>query len=443
MKDKNMINSGMMVAIVGRANVGKSSIFNRLTGERKAVVCDEPGTTRDRVIGEVFWQDKSFWLMDTAGLLKTFSDRELKQSIEMQIENVIKEADLVLWVIDGQVGLLDEDWVVWQKLKRQQKKIILVVNKIDSLKKKNQAVSDRKIFLKENFFVSAKTGYGMGDLLDFLAAKAKDKDFFKIDPRDVAARLCIVGRPNVGKSTLTNSLCGYERMTVAERAGTTRDVGEVVMDFNDKKILLLDTAGLRAKGRASRVAIEKYSVLRAVRAMESAEVVVIVLDMVEGLTHQDMVILSMAQEMNKGLIIFANKWDLGQESQEEKDKFIDKLRWKLGWMWWVPVVFGSAKRKINLDILLEQVLKVKENYSAWFEDGALDELVKEMLESNNRFKVLGLTEIRQNRTNPPEFTVGLKKINKVRCEEEKMFKNYIREGFELYGVAIQLKFRED
>ena len=443
MNKKNQQYGGLMVALIGRANVGKSSLFNRLTGEKKSVVCDEPGTTRDRVISEVDWQGSYFWLMDTAGLLKRFGDEELKKSIDFQIDSVLKEADVVLWVVDGQTGIGEEDLAVWRKIKKMYKKVVLVVNKIDSLRKKEKALWDNNISLPNKFFVSAQNGLGIGDMLDYLCDLAGKKSFEKIDDREISAKICIVGRPNVGKSTLTNSLCGFKRMAVSDKAGTTRDVGEVMIKFKRKNILLLDTAGLRARGKASKVEIEKYSVIRAVKAMESAEVVVIVIEAIEGLTHQDMVIISMASEMNKGIVLLVNKWDLVDDDEKQRDRFLNRMRRKLGWMWWVPLVFGSAKDNKNLDILLEKVLEVTENYNCWLKKEVLEEFTKDIQAINARMKVIGLTNIEQVKTSPPRFVVDVKKIGLVRCEEEKMLKNLIREAFGLYGVSLQVRFRED
>ncbi len=440
-KEKNQ-NTGYMVALVGRANVGKSSIFNRLLGERRAVVCDEPGTTRDRVIGEVHWQGNSFWLMDTAGWWQTVDDKELRRSIESQIEGVVREVDLILWVIDGETGLTDADRRVWQRLKKWQNKIFLVVNKVDSGKKREKIQNEQIISLKK-FLVSAKTGLGMGDLLEDICLLSKEKQFHKVGRDDIAVKMCIVGRPNVGKSTLTNALCGFDRMAIGEQAGTTRDVGEVLIDFRRNKFLLLDTAGLRAKGKAGRVLAERYSVMRAVRAMESSDVVVVVLDAKEGLTHQDMVILSMAKEMSKGIVLLVNKWDLFADTAENRDLFLERLRRKLGWIWWVPVVFGSAKEKKNITELLTMVEKVGENYQSWFKTEVLDDLTKQMREDNPRLKVLELKSIVQTRTNPPEFAVDLGRIKTVRGEDERLIQNCLRQALELYGVLIQIKFGKD
>ncbi len=434
---------GLMVVLVGKTNVGKSSLFNRLSGEGKAVVCEEPGTTRDRVISEVVWQANSFWLMDTAGLLKGLGDEELKKSIEAQIDEVLEEADVLLWVVDGQQGIGEEDLAVWHRIKKMSKKVVLVVNKIDSHKKKELALQERKIALSEKYFVSAKNGLGIGDLLDYLVVCSQKKSFVKLDEKKFSTKMCIVGRPNVGKSTLTNNLCGFERMAVSNKAGTTRDVGEVVIEYGMEKILLMDTAGLRAKGKASKFEIEKYSVIRAIKAMEMADIVTVVIEAVEGLTHQDMVILSMASEMNKGIVLFVNKWDLVEDSEKQRDRFLEKLRRKLGWMWWIPLVFGSAKNKMNLNFLLEKVLDVNKNYTCWLNEEVLNNLVLDIKAADTRMKVIGLTDIKQTKTSPPRFAVGVKKIGLVRYEEERMLKNYIREAFGLYGISLQIRFWEN
>ena len=363
-----------VVAIVGRPNVGKSTLFNALAGEMISIVKDTPGVTRDRIYADVTWLDKSFTLIDTGGIEPDSGDIILSQMRE-QAQIAIDTADVIVFITDVQQGLVDSDAKVADMLRRSQKPVVLVVNKVDSVQKYMMDVYEfYNLGIGEPVAISAANRTGIGDMLDEIIREfPEDLD---AEEDDDIPKVAVVGKPNVGKSSLINKLLGEDRVIVSDIAGTTRDAVDAKVKWKDREYIFIDTAGLRRKGKIKEE-IERYSVIRTVTAVERADVVVVVIDATEGVTEQDAKIAGIAHERGKGVIIAVNKWDAVEKDDKTIYKHTNRIREVLAYMPYAELVFISAKTGQRLPKLFETIDAVIENQTLRIQTGVLNEILSE------------------------------------------------------------------
>ena len=339
-----------VVAIVGRPNVGKSTLFNVLAGEMISIVKDTPGVTRDRIYADVTWLDKEFTMIDTGGIEPESKDIILSQMRE-QAQIAIDTADVIIFVVDGKQGLTDSDNEVATMLRISQKPIVLAVNKVDNLKDEANAYEFYNLGIGNPFAISAGQGLGLGDLLDEVVSHFKD---YEKEEDDEFIRVAFVGRPNVGKSSLINKLLGEERSIVTDIAGTTRDAVDSYLETKEGKFVLVDTAGLRRKSKVKEE-IERYSVVRTLTAIERADVVVLMIDAEEGIADQDEKIIGYAHDMKKAIMVIVNKWDLIEKDDKTMDKYMNDYKMSLKFMQYAPFLFISALTGQRTHKLLQMI----------------------------------------------------------------------------------------
>lgn len=440
-----------IVAICGRTNVGKSTLFNRLIEKRQALVSDIEGTTRDCNLGLVRWNRKIFRLVDTAGLIdagfingRKKITTDIDSMSQQQALNYLSEAKLLLFIVDGKAGLTTEDRTLAKALRQHpdySKKTLLVVNKIDSGKWRTEALAFNKLGLGEPLTLSAQTGAGTGDLLDVVLAKiqaALDDD--AEDNKEIAARLCIVGKPNVGKSSLLNALLGYERVIVSDQPHTTRESQDTELEHNDKIIRLIDTAGISRHGHKGK-GLEKEGIAMSLQSLQRADIALLVLDISEGLTHQDAKMVEEIVERHKSLIIIANKWDKIEIKDQKHWK--ETVQGKLPFATWAPIIFISAKTgaKVNkiLDVALEVAAARKTEISETQLKKFLSRVVKVHLPAKGKgLKAPHIYEIAQKRYNPPAFTVRIGSRDDLHFSYVRFLENRLREQYDFIGTPVRM-----
>lgn len=431
-----------IVAIVGRPNVGKSTLFNRLVQKRQAIVDDVSGVTRDRHYGKSDWVGKEFTVIDTGGYI-IGSDDSFEVEIRKQVELAIEEANVILLVVDNQTGLTDMDKEVANLLRRSEKPVMLVVNKVDS----NKTLADSYEFYElgfEHFFnISAITGSGTGELLDEVV-KHFDETAYE-DPYEGLPRVAIVGRPNAGKSTLTNALLGEERNIVTDIAGTTRDSIETHYKKFGHEFVLIDTAGLRKKGKVSED-LEFYSVMRAVRVVEDSDVCVLVVDATRGIESQDLNILFLAQRNRKGLVILVNKWDLIDKETNTMKEFENKIKKKIEPFVDVPILFVSALTKQRVHKTVETIMMVNENRNRRIKTSKLNDLMLPIIEATPppaiKGKYIKIKYVTQLPTRTPQFAFFANLPQYVKEPYKRFIENQLRKNFDFTGVPIEIYFRQ-
>jgi GTPase len=430
-----------IVAIVGRPNVGKSTLFNRLLGERKAIVDDMPGVTRDRNYAHVDRFDLPFTLIDTGGFEPETPDRLLQQMREQSLL-AMNEADVVLFVMDGREGLTVADREVAQMLRRLNKPVFYVVNKVDGDKVEALATDFYALGVAEYFTISAAHNRGVGDLMDAVIAAFPPQGAAEED-EDVT-RIAVVGRPNVGKSSLVNRLLGFERSVANPEAGTTRDSIDTYFTSNKKRYLLIDTAGIRRKGRVS-LKIETYSVVDALRSIERADVVLIVINAEEGVTEQDTKIAGYAYEAGRGCVFVVNKWDTLTKDNATIGRFVDKIRTEFKYLAFAPIVFVSARTGQRLGKVMAEVDNVMAQYSKRVSTAELNRVFREAVEEHHaplargrRVKFYYATQVG---TKPPAFVVFTNQPDGIHFSYERYLTNRFREAFGFTGTPLHLMFR--
>ena len=426
-----------VVAIVGRPNVGKSTLFNVLAGERISIVQDTPGVTRDRIYAEVSWLDYNFTLIDTGGIEPDSGDIILSQMRE-QAQIAIDTADVIIFITDVRQGLVDADQKVADMLRRSKKPIILAVNKVDDFKKYMPDVYEfYNLGIGDPVPVSAASRLGIGDLLDEVA-KHFTQEMLE-EAEDDRPRIAIVGKPNVGKSSLINKLTGENRVIVSDIAGTTRDAIDTDIKYNGREYVFIDTAGLRRKNKIKEE-LERYSIIRAVTAVERADVVIIVIDATEGVTEQDAKIAGIAHERGKGIIIAVNKWDAIE------NKHTEKIRQILSFMPYAEILFISAKTGQRTGRIFETIDVVLENNSMRVATGVLNEIMAEAVAMQqpptDKGKRLKLYYITQAAVKPPTFVIFVNDKNLMHFSYTRYLENKIREAFGFKGTSLKFIIRE-
>ena len=421
-----------IVAIVGRPNVGKSTFFNRICGSRIAIESDIPKTTRDRIYGNADWCGKSFILVDTAGLFEKDRNDNLQEITKSAVETAIKEADKIIFLLDATDSVTSYDREIAKALHKSSKDIFLVVNKADNAKREVVTHELLSLGFKNPNFVSAISGRGIADFLDILTTDFSTAATSKSSEEII--NVAIVGRPNVGKSTLLNSISGKEFSIVNKSPGTTRDNVDALVDFAGKKIKFIDTAGIRRPGKIGRQ-IEKFSVIRALRAIKDSSVVIILLDGIEGITNQDAHLAGFAKERGKSIVLAINKIDIWQESiSGEKMAFLlDKLQLDLAFLPFVPVIFISAKIGSNLKIMLKKIVEIYNQRFIKIEDNQL----KEIMSIADRNKQLPqIIDFYQEKTNPVVFKLVCKNKNSFHFSHLRYLENVIRDEYPFFGTPI-------
>jgi len=429
-----------VVAIVGRPNVGKSTLFNRLIGGRKAIVEDVPGTTRDRLYGEAEWGRLSFTLIDTGGLEPSAEEGYLPL-IRRQVETALAEADVVLFLVDASGGITATDIEIADELRQAEKPVLLLANKADNDARRSAAVEFYELGLGDPIPISAYHDLGLAEVRDRLD-ELLPRHVGEAPP--VMLRLAVVGRPNVGKSMLVNAILGQERVIVSEEPGTTRDAVDTPFTYREKQVLLIDTAGIRRPGRVGR-GLEKYSVMRAREAIDRCDVGVVLIDGTQGVAAQDLHIAGHVAEAYKGLIIAINKWDLMEDTEERRQETATRVLRRLRFAPWAPLAFVSAKTGLNIDGLLELALEVGETRSLRVPTAEVNAAVREVVAARpppskgRRFlRVLYAT---QAEVRPPTFVLFLNDASLLHFSYQRYLENAIRRRFGFEGTAIRLVFR--
>jgi len=432
-----------VVAIVGRPNVGKSTLFNTLAGDKISIVQDTPGVTRDRIYADVNWLNYNFTIVDTGGIEPESNDIILK-SMREQAEIAISTADVIMFITDVRQGLVDADGKVADMLRRSGKPIVLVVNKVDSFEKFMPDVYEfYNLGLGEPMPVSAASQLGLGDMLDEVV-KYFDNSATN-DEEDERPRIAIIGKPNVGKSSIINKLLGEDRVIVSDIAGTTRDAVDTTIVRNDTEYVFIDTAGLRKKNKIKEE-IERYSIIRTVSAVERCNVAVLVIDATEGITEQDTKIAGIAHERGKGMIIAVNKWDAIEKDDKTIYKFTNDIRQKLSYMPYAEMLFISAQTGQRLPKLFETIDAVIENHSLRVATGVLNEIMAEAVALNqppsDKGKRLRLYYITQVSVKPPTFVIFVNDKELMHFSYTRYIENKIREAFGFRGTPLKFIIRE-
>jgi GTP-binding protein len=433
-----------LVALVGRPNVGKSTLFNRLVGEHRAVVHDQPGTTRDRLYGTADWRGREFAVVDTGGIGLETGIGDLLADVRLQAEEAMRQADVIVLVVDASAALTAADEEVVEMLRRStaRKPVVLAANKSESQRRQQDALAEFSgLGMGEPILVSALHGEGTGDLLDAIVEwipKAPEVD----DVRPAVA-LAIVGRPNVGKSSIANKLIGEQRSIVRDEAGTTRDAIDTSITRHGQTITLIDTAGIRRRGRIV-PGVEKFSVLRAVRAIERADVAVLLIDATEGVLAQDTHIAGYVEEAARGLIVAVNKWDLVEKTPRAQQEYTEMLRRELRFADWAPVVFVSARTGQRVERLVEEALTVQAERTKRVPTPRLNDIVRKAVEVHPisvRGRTLKIYYTAQTGIEPPRFTCFVNDPRLVHFSYERYLDNTLRGAFGFTGTPIRIEFR--
>ena len=432
-----------VVAIVGRPNVGKSTLFNAIAGETISIVKDTPGVTRDRIYADCNWLNMNFTLIDTGGIEPDTSDVILAQMRE-QAEIAIATADVIVFIVDVHQGLVDSDFRVADMLRKSKKPVVLAVNKVDSIKKYGNDVYEfYNLGIGDPIAVSAASRLGLGDLLDEVA-KHFDTDNMEEEDDD-RPRIAVVGKPNVGKSSIINKLTGENRVIVSNIAGTTRDAVDTEVVYQGREYVFIDTAGLRRKNKIKEE-LERYSIMRTVTAVERADVVVVVIDATEGVTEQDAKIAGIAHDRGKGIIVAVNKWDAIEKNDKTIYEFTRKVKDTLSFMPYAEIIFISAETGQRLNKLFETIDMVRENQTMRVATGVLNEIITEATalqqppaDKGKRLKIYYTTQVA---VKPPTFVNFVNDKELMHFSYVRYLENRIREAFGFRGTALKFITRE-
>ena len=426
------------VCLIGKPNVGKSSIFNRLIKEKKAIIMDTPGITRDRIYGIVDYKDKRFSLIDTGGI--SLDNNDFDKDIQMQAELAIDEADIVLFVVDGLSDIDASDIYVKDMLYKANKKVIVVVNKLDNTKRMDNLYNFYELGFKDIVGVSAEHNIGFDRLLDLISLDITEE--VKIE--DNTLKFCIIGRPNVGKSSLINALVNDKRSIVSDIAGTTRDAIDTKFKYNHEEYTVIDTAGMRKKGRIYEN-VERYSLVRSLKAIERSDVCVVVIDATTGIIEHDKHIISYCLEAGKGIVIAVNKWDTVKDPDSELKKWKELIKYELQFVPYAKVVFLSALTKKRINTLMPEVISAYENNKKEIKTSVLNNIIMEAVSihipPSYKGRRLKIYFVSQTDNRPPKFTFQVNDKKLVHFSYARYLENRLRESIDLTGTPIILQFK--
>lgn len=432
-----------IVAIVGRPNVGKSTLFNIFVNSRLSIVEDTPGVTRDRLYANAEWLDNEFMLVDTGGI-ELMNNDSISVSIREQAKIAITEADVILFICDARTGITHEDEDVAKILRSSKKPIVLAINKADSPKQESEVYEFYSLGIGNPISISASNQLNLGDLLDEVVNKIPPELKIDDDDDENEIKVAIIGRPNVGKSSIFNSLVGEERSIVSDVAGTTRDAIDTTIIKDDMQFLFIDTAGMRKKGKIDEP-IERYSVIRSLRAVDRADVVLIVINAIEGITEQDKKIAGYAHEAGKGIILVVNKWDLYEKNNTATLRFTEMLRSELIYMQYAPVMFVSALTKQRIHRLPDLINYTAEQNAMRISTSVLNQVISDAIAMNptptdkgKRLKILYTTQVK---TKPPTFVVFVNEPEIMHFSYQRYLENKLREAFGFEGTPIHMIIR--
>ena len=436
-------NQKPIVAVVGRPNVGKSTLFNALAGENISIVKDTPGITRVRIYADITWLDRTFTLIDTGGIEPDSDDIILSQ-MRAQAQIAMDTADVILFLVDVKQGVVDADGKVADMLRRSRKPVVLVVNKVDSFEKYMADVYEfYNLGIGDPHPISAANRLGLGDMLEEVMKHFPETD--ETDEEDERPRIAIVGKPNVGKSSLINKLLGENRLIVSDIAGTTRDAVDTEITYDGKEYVFIDTAGLRRKNKIKED-LERYMIIRTVSAVDRADVVVLVIDAVEGVTEQDAKIAGIAHERGKAVIIAVNKWDALEKDDKTIYRVTERVRDTLSYMPYAEILFVSAKTGLRLPKLFETINMVSENHAMRVQTGVLNEIMAEAVAMqqppSDKGKRLKLYYITQVSVKPPTFVIFVNDKELMHFSYTRYIENQIRETFGFKGTPLRFLIRE-
>lgn len=431
-----------VVCIVGRPNVGKSTLFNKIVGRRIAITEDSPGVTRDRIYAEAEWLNNYFILIDTGGI-EPYSDDIILSQIKRQAEIAIDTADVILFVVDGLGSITSTDREIANLLRRSGKKVLLVCNKIDTPRTPDDIFEFYELGFGDPIVISAEQSLGLGDLLDDVIEKfSKDKD---TEYEEGVVRVSMIGKPNVGKSSLINNILGEDRVIVSHIPGTTRDAIDTPFTYEDDKYVFIDTAGVRRRRSVSED-IERYSIIRTLTAIDRSDVSVLIIDATQGVTEQDTKIAGYAKERGKGLIIAINKWDLIEKSNKTYREFEKDIRNTLSFVIYAPIVFISAKTGQRVDKLLQIIKKTYNSYTKRISTGILNDIISEAVllsqpptDKGRRLKIYYGTQIG---VKPPKFIIFINDKKLLHFSYKRYLENQIRLNFGYEGTPMKIEFRE-
>ena len=431
-----------IVAIVGRPNVGKSTLFNKLAGKRISIVLDTPGVTRDRVYAEAEWLNHVFTMIDTGGIEPESNDVIVKQ-MRRQATIAIETADVIVFIVDGKEGVTSADEEVANMIRKSKKPVVLVVNKVDSLKKEDNAWEFYNLGIGDPITISASQGLGLGDMLDRIVENFDESSLS--EEEDEYVRIAMMGKPNVGKSSLINRLLGEDRVIVSNVPGTTRDAIDSYLENEYGKFILVDTAGVRRKSKVKEE-IERYSVIRTLAAIERADVCILMIDATEGITEQDEKIVGYAHEMKKAIMVIVNKWDLIEKDDKTMDNFKKDLQQNLKFLSYAEYLFISAKTGQRTHKVLELAKKCYDNYNKRVSTGILNDVISKAVLMKEppivgvkRLKIFYATQVA---TKPPKFVFFVNDSTARHFSYERYLENQLRDSFDFKGTGIQIEYRE-
>lgn len=432
-----------IIAIVGRPNVGKSTLFNRLTQTRQAIVENVPGVTRDRLYADAEWAGRDFTLVDTGGIVISKEGDTIEAHVTKQAQLAIKEADVIVFVCDVTQGVTGADEEVAGRLRRVNKPVLLAVNKVENLKREEEAHEFWTLGLDSLTTVSAEHGMGTGDLLDAIVENLPKPDG-ETDEDETLIRVAVIGRPNVGKSSLVNAIVGEDRVIVSDVAGTTRDAIDVLVEKDEDRFLFIDTAGMRKRAKVEE-SVERYSVMRALRAVDRSQVVLMLIDAEAGVTEQDQKIVGYANEVGKACIVVVNKWDLIEKDDRTMDKFKIQVRTRLAFMDYAMIAFLSAKTGSRIPKIFPLIKQVAAAHARRISTGELNDLVRDAYVINpppsdkgRRLKIYFAT---QPHVSPPGFVFFVNNRELVHFSYSRYLENKLRETYDFEGTPIRLYFR--
>ncbi len=428
------------IAIVGRPNVGKSTIFNRIAGSRVSIVEDTPGVTRDRIYATAEWAGTQFSLIDTGGI--QLQDQPFQEEIRAQVQIAMDEADVIIQVVNGKSGLHDDDLFIASQLQRQTKPVVLAVNMIDDPSRAMNIYEFYSLGIGDPIACSGVHGIGIGDILD---ACIKEFPEEKEEAEAEGIRIAVIGEPNVGKSSIVNAVLNEERSIVSDIQGTTRDAVDTPFEFEGRNYVLVDTAGIRKRGKVYE-SVEKYSVLRAMRAIEKCDVSLFVIDGEAGIREQDKHVAGYAHEAGKPVIIVVNKWDAVEKDDKTMNRFTELIRTEFGYLSYAPVLFVSAKTKQRISRIIPEVDRVYANASRRIPTNILNEVVADSqittpspTRNGKRFRVYYAAQVAAN---PPTFVMSCNDPKLIHFSYERYLENSLRQAFDFEGTPIRLIFRK-